>query len=492
MTVKLSGQSTVYRGASGVLDLCPVHPGSANALTVHLGAGESLVRESLLKKMRLVPVAVALLVTSIVAWNVSASKERTVLVFSTGSEVGLYHRLAKQMKRVIETHHPDIVIELNESAGSNENIRRLDSGQADLALVQNDAIGGSSVRSLASLYPEVLHLLCRTDAEIDSLEDLSGHRIGVGAHGSGTEQIATRLLQFVGVEPRPEPFWRGSFSEAIRRLKSDEIDAAFLLIGLGAEVINDALHDEQLDLAPIQMRAVDGGNPDEISKTFTEGFRVHYPHTSPQTIPLMAYDGRPRKPVPSLSVQAVIACGSEIDPTTVERITRTLFEQRAVLSQRESAFTQLDEQKAQTRLQFPLHEGAENYFRRRDPGFLSQHAESMGFVVTLLLLTWSVVTWVRRWYVQGRKNRVDTFYQAIEAVSEQIHEAGDAVELAALESELVDIRRRATDELIQEQLAADSSYIVFQNMLGTCQALLELAREELRVSGSESPAQPAE
>jgi len=109
-----------------------------------------------------------------------------------------------------------------------------------------------------------------------------------------------------------------------------------------------------------------------------------------------------------------------------------------------------------------------------------------------LLLTWSVVTWVRRWYVQGRKNRVDTFYQAIEAVSEQIHEAGDAVELAALESELVDIRRRATDELIQEQLAADSSYIVFQNMLGTCQALLELAREELRVSGSESPAQPAE
>ena len=138
------------------------------------------MRESLLKKMRLVPVAVALLVTVIVSWNVWASKERTALVFSTGSEVGLYHRLAEQMKRVIETHHPDIVIELKESAGSNENIRRLDSGQAELALVQNDAIGGSSVRSVASLYPEVLHLLCRNDAEINSLEDLSGHRIGVG------------------------------------------------------------------------------------------------------------------------------------------------------------------------------------------------------------------------------------------------------------------------------------------------------------------------
>ena len=450
------------------------------------------MQESLLKKIRLVPVVVTLLVTVVVWWNVWAAQEKTVLVYSTGSKVGLYHRLAEQMKTVVETHHSDIVIELRESAGSSENIRRLDNGQAHLALVQNDAIGGGSVRSVASLYPEVLHLVCRTDAKINSLEDLVGHRIGVGASGSGTEQIATRLLQFVGVEPKPEPFWRGSFAEAIEQLKAGEIDAAFLLIGLGGDVVSEAMRDEQLTLAPIQMHSAEGENPEDIARTFTQGFRVHYPHTSPHTIPLMAYDGRPRKPVPSLSVQAVMACGGDVEPEIIERITKTLFEQRAVLSQRESAFTYLDEQTAQGGLQFPLHEGAENYFRRREPGFLSQNAESMGFVVTLLLLGWSVLTWVRRWYVQGRKNRVDTFYQAIGGVSERVHDAVDMEVLAELESELADIRRRATDELIQEQLAADSSYIVFQNMLGNCQALVERTRGELQLSPAGSSGQPEE
>ena len=225
------------------------------------------MQESLLKKIRLVPVVVALLVSVVVWWNVWATQEQTVLVYSTGSKVGLYHRLAVQMKTVVETRHPDIVIELRKSAGSNENIQRLDDGHAHLALVQNDAIGGGSVRSVASLYPEVLHLVCRTDAKINSLEDLVGHRIGVGASGSGTEQIATRLLQFVGVEPKPEPFWRGAFGEAIEGLKAGEIDAAFLLIGLGGDVVSDAMRDEQLKLAPIQMRSVEGENPEDIAKT---------------------------------------------------------------------------------------------------------------------------------------------------------------------------------------------------------------------------------
>jgi len=450
------------------------------------------VQESLLKKIRLVPVVVALMVSVVVWWNVWATKEQTVLVFSTGSKVGLYHRLATQMKTVVETHHADIVIELRESAGSNENIRRLDNGQAHLALVQNDAIGGGSVRSMASLYPEVLHLLCRTDANINSVEDLSGHRIGVGATGSGTEQIATRLLQFVGVEPSPSPFWQGTFAEAIERLKAGEIDAAFFLIGLGGDVVRKAMHDDRLKLTPIQMQSVEGGNPEDIARTFAAGFRVHYPHTSPHTIPLMAYDGRPRKPVPSLSVQAVMACGADVEPEIIERITKTLFEQRAVLSQRESAFTHLDEQTAQGGLQFPLHEGAENFFRRREPGFLSQNAEPMGFVVTLLLLGWSVLTWARRWYVQARKNRIDTFYREIGGVSQRVHDAGDMKVLAELESDLADIRRRAADELIHEQLAADSSYIVFQNMLVSCQTLLERTRGELRVSPDETFGQPKE
>jgi len=440
------------------------------------------MHESTLKRLRALPVVLALLVTAVVWWNLQASHNQTVLVFSTGSEVGLYHRMASQIKAVVEASHPDIRIRLLASAGSNENITRLNGGEAQLALVQNDATGGQSVRSVAALYPEVLHLLCRSSANIRSLDDLSGHRVGVGAVGSGTEQFATRLLTFTGVELDQHQRWHGSFGDAVRGLQSGEIDAAFFLTGLGADVIRLAMRDEGLTLAAIQMHADDAAQPEDIARAFSAGFRVHHPYTSPQTIPLMAYEGRPLAPVPSMSIQAVLACHENVDAEIIGRIARTLFEQRAVLSQQESAFTHLDEQSAQSGLQFPLHMGAEHFFRRREPGFLNQHAEPMGFVVTLLLLTWSVLVWARRWYVQARKNRVDKHYKAIGTVIERLDSVTDVGELGELESELNHISRQAASELVQEQLAADESYIIYQNMLDGCRATLVRTRAQLQAS----------
>ncbi|MBQ17748.1 MAG: TRAP transporter substrate-binding protein [Planctomycetaceae bacterium] len=450
------------------------------------------MHESTLKKLRFLPVVAAVLVAVVIWWNLRAASNQVRLVFSTGSEVGLYHRLASQMRDVIEANHPDILVQLIQSAGSNENITRIDRGQAQLALVQNDARGGNSVHSLASLYPEVLHLLCRADANVASLSDLSGRRIGVGAVGSGTEQVATNLLQFAGVTLEKGQVRHGAFGEAVNQLKAKKIDAAFVLTGLGAEIIRHALADGQLELAPIQIQPDDSTDPEVISRTLTAGFQVHYPYASSHTIPLMAYNGRPVSPVPSLSVQAVLVCQEDVDAEIIERITRTLFKQRAVLSQKETAFTHLDEQGAQLGLQFPLHQGAENFYRRKEPGFLNQHAETMGFVLTLALLSWSVIVWFQRWYLQRRKNRVDTYYKAIDEVIIRLPDITRFEELVELESELTRIDRRASDELIQEKLAADESYVIYQNMLNGCRSMLQQARDRLPDSPETTPdRQPA-
>jgi TRAP transporter TAXI family solute receptor len=437
------------------------------------------MHESTAKKLRLVPVVLALLLTIVVSWFLLRTK-RTELVFSTGSQIGLYHRLGESLKAVVEAAHPDISIELKNSAGSSENIVRLNHGQAQLAMVQNDAKGGTTVRSIAAMYPEVLHLLCRSDANIRSLGDLSGRRIGVGAIGSGTEQLTAALLDFVGVTPQADQAWRGSFSEAIEKLRSGDIDAAFVLTGVGAEVVEIAMRNKDIVLVPIQMEATSGADPMSIATTFTDGFRVHYPHIAPQTIPMMAYDGRPITPVPAISVQAVLVCEDGIDAEIIARITRTLFEQRAVLSQREPAFNQLDEQAAQSHLQFPLHEGAIHHFHRMEPGFLSQNAEAMGFLVTLMLLSWSVLAWARRWYLQRRKNRVDKYYKEIAALSLQLPGISTLEKLDELESELHQIGRIAVGELVDEHLAADESFVIYQTLFNDCQSLMERSRVQIQ------------
>ena len=348
-------------------------------------------------------------------------------------------------------------------------------------MVQNDALGGESVRSVAALYPEVLHLLCRTNAGIRSLHDLAGKRVGIGAAGSGTEQIVTNLLAFANVADGANQI-RASFSASLRQLRGGELDAAFFLTGLGAPAIGEALTDPQLALAPIHVNPRDDAPAEIQARTFTEGFRVHYPHVSPQTIPLMTYKGRPTAPVPSMSVQAVLVCSKNVDVDIIERITRTLFEQRAVLSQKEPVFSDLNEEAAQTELQFPLHAGAENYYQRNEPGFLRTYAELIALAITVILLVWSALTWTRSWYEQHRKNRIDTYYQAVEDIICRLHDGTDFKEIDELENELLKIRQRASAELVKEQLAADESYIIYQNMLNGCQAMLVRMRQKIQTS----------
>ena len=232
--------------------------------------------EATLKKLRLLPVFAALLLVAGLWWWLRAP-DQSVLVFTTGSQDGLYHRLATQIKSVLETNHPDLIIELRPSAGSSDNITRLDDNQAQLALVQNDALGGESVRSVAAVYPEVLHLLCRTNAGIRSLHDLSGKRVGIGATGSGTEQIVTNLLAFANVADGADPS-RASFSASLKQLRAGELDAAFFLTGLGTPAICEALTDPQLALAPIHVNPRGDTLAEIQARTFTKGFHVRYPH----------------------------------------------------------------------------------------------------------------------------------------------------------------------------------------------------------------------
>lgn len=406
-------------------------------------------------------------------------EEKYVLRFSTGSELGLYHAMAKEMKASLEAKHPEIDVQLLTSAGSSENVKRIDDGEVELALVQNDARGGRSVRSVAGLYQEVLHLVCRDDSEIRSLADLKGKTIGIGAPGSGTEAISRAILEFSGVPDQGKLIRQLTFSDALDHLEGGKLDAGFFLTGLGAAVIPEAWKRGAMSLAAIAMRPIESGESQSVAKAFTEGFRVHYPHIRAATIPMMAYAGRPKFPVPTMSVTAVLVCNENVDSDIIEKVTRTLFEQRAVLSQRNSAFASLDEVSAQAGLQFPIHEGAEQFYRRSDPGFLASNAEAMGFVLTLAILTWSVVAWGQKVYAQGRKNRIDIYYREVNDVNQRLNSLIDLDSCNQCELTLNEIRQRASSELVDEQLAADDAYIIYQNMLNGCQDAL--ARVRLRL-----------
>jgi uncharacterized protein len=109
----------------------------------------------------------------------------------TGGEAGNYFFAGN----VISKNARSLSIDVVTSQGSVENLDRMLDGSCDAAIVQSDALmvyAGRNPRILpvveraASLYTEVVHLICNTNAKISNIKDLNNtHVIAVG-DGTGT------------------------------------------------------------------------------------------------------------------------------------------------------------------------------------------------------------------------------------------------------------------------------------------------------------------
>ena len=88
--------------------------------------------------------------------------------------------------------------------------------------------------------------------------------------------------------------------------------------------------------------------------------------------------------------------------------------------------------------------------------------------------------------MQRQKNRIDTYYEAVDDVIRRLHDGTDLEEIDELEIELLKIRQRASDELVHEKLAADESFIIYQNMLNGCHGMLVRMRENIQESPDEN------
>ena len=132
------------------------------------------------------------------------------LTIGSGSTTGVYFPVATGMAKMINDAGSGVRANARSTGGSVFNMNALATGELDMAIVQNDIAfysykgsgiqafegkANTKVRTLAVLYPEVLHVIARKDAKINSVADLKGKRVVIGDLGSGTEQTARQVLE---------------------------------------------------------------------------------------------------------------------------------------------------------------------------------------------------------------------------------------------------------------------------------------------------------
>lgn len=275
---------------------------------------------------------------------------------ATGSPTAVYHAFGQSLAAVLNRELPGVLASVVVTAASAENMRLLDTGDAELGFTQADVLPTGredrpSVLAVARVYDDLLHLVTRADGPVHSVGDLRGRRVSVGAPGSGTEVTATRLLevaQLGGVTVRRE---RLGLDASVDALRAGRIDAFFFSGGLPVRGVEELTADGAT-------RIVDLGD-------WTEPLRRSYREVYvSRDIPRSVYGV---EPVTTVANPNYLVVRADLPDPLVREVTRLLMERRAELAAAHPAAGRMSPRSAIATAPLPLHPGAADWYRSNKP-----------------------------------------------------------------------------------------------------------------------------
>jgi TRAP transporter TAXI family solute receptor len=208
------------------------------------------------------------------------------------------------------------------TSGSQENIRRLDTGEIDFAM-SNAAVtyfavrGGEGwdkpypMRTVMTLAPNVALFISPTDSDVETIDDLRGKRVGVGPAGAGFEFFVGPLLAAHGVTYDDFSPLNATQAGAIDLIADGSAAAVFV----GGAVPNPAITQAS---ASQDIRFIPFG--DEAKQELID----EYVFFGPATIPASTYRGQ-------------LITSAATSDELVYNVTKTLYLQRARVVEKHAA-----------------------------------------------------------------------------------------------------------------------------------------------------------
>ncbi|WP_313704220.1 TAXI family TRAP transporter solute-binding subunit [Massilia sp.] len=150
------------------------------------------------------PTIVLVAVACFIAYLVVDPAPPRQVRLATGQENSAYESFGQQYAKELE--RDDIAVGVQRSLGSQENLERLQRGEADIAFVQSgstseEGAAQGELVSLGSLFTEPVWLFLRENVKAKSLTGLRGLRINLGPEGTGVPKLFRQVLAVNGIEP---------------------------------------------------------------------------------------------------------------------------------------------------------------------------------------------------------------------------------------------------------------------------------------------------
>lgn len=309
-------------------------------------------------------VAALLLLAITLAPLAVLAKDR--LAFSGGPEGGTFQYFSNGISVKLSKDIADVEVSNMASAGSLENLRRVNSGDADFGIVYSgDAYLGmtgkltqdtkqyTNLRAMSYLYGAPAHLVVKADSGITSVEQLAGKRVAVGDPGSGAASAAQRFFTSVGLWDKMNVEFLG-YSKAASALGDNLIDAFWVFAGYPNSSIIQAAASNQIRL----LNVVDAAEKSEFFK--------EYPFYSNLTIPAGTYSGVDT-PTPSFQDSALWVTGKHVKDEMIYKALTDIYsaEGLAYMVKVKSTAKSMSVESGLNGIVTPVHPGAIKFWTEK-------------------------------------------------------------------------------------------------------------------------------
>ena len=277
------------------------------------------------------------------------------ITIATGNVGGVYYVLGGGLAQLI-SNNTKLKATAADTGASVQNIQQLGDKTYDIAFsladTAADAVNGKSsfegkpqkIQALSRIYSNYTHVVVRADSGINSIADFKGKRISTGSPKSGTEVIANRLLQAVGLKDSDLSPQRLALRQSVDGMKAGTVDGLIWSGGLPTPEISDlttSMRDRVkfIDITP-QLDPLK-----KLNSVYDQG-----------KIPAATYSLA--ADVPTIVVPNLLLVRDDFPVGNACAITKLIFDKRADLEKTHPSAKDITKETAVKTDPVPLHPGA--------------------------------------------------------------------------------------------------------------------------------------
>jgi len=282
---------------------------------------------------------------------------------ATGTTGAVYYPLGGAMANILTKKIPGYAVTAEATAGSVANMHMIRDGKAHMALTQcdtaYDAIKGLDKfkdkpvesRSLCVVYPNLVHFVTMEGTGINKLTDIKGKRISTAPPVSGSEVMALRIMDELGIKTSDIKRERLAPAESTNAMKDGKLDGYFFNGGPPVAAITDLAATQGIKIKLVS-------NADLVPALN----KKYGPVFAASEIKAKSYPNQDAN-VPVIAIWNILVVPASMPEAQAYQIIKTLWESQPDLVATHKAATDMLPQNQKTaNSSVPFHPGALKYF----------------------------------------------------------------------------------------------------------------------------------